>query len=215
MKSFKTLALAFAVASPLALLAGQAAAQVSGIAIADPDAAIANSKAWTTARGQIQTSYKTQIDQAEARRNAIQAELNPLVQAYQTAASQPNANQATLRTQAQTIQTKEQAGQAELQRLTAPATRAQAYAIEQIRAKLPDAVSAAVRAKNVQLLLNPQAALFAQPAADITASVTAELDRTVPSVSIAVPANWQPGQQGQAAAAPAAAAAPTKKQAGR
>ena len=116
-----------------------------------------------------------------------------------------------MRPQATAIQTKEQAGNAELQRLTAPASRAQAYALEQISAKLPDAVNAAVRAKNVSLLLRPNAALFAQPTADITSAITAELDRSVPSVGITPPANWQPGQQqaGAAAAAPANTRAPS------
>ena len=77
----------------------------------------------------------------------------------------------------------------------------------------------AVRAKNVSLLVSPQAVLFMQPTADITSAVTAELDKLVPTVSITPPANWQPGQQGQqqgaapAAAAPAAAApAPARRQ---
>lgn len=203
MTSFKTLLLAAALAAP-----GVASAQVGGIAVADPEAAVANSRAWSAARTQIQTTYKTQIDQANARREAVSAELQPLLAAYQRAAAAPGATEASLRPQAQAIQTKEQAANAELGRLTAPAQRAQAYALEQISARLPDAVNAAVRAKNVSLLLRPNAALFANPAADVTAAITAELDRTVPTVSITPPANWQPGQQQQQGAAAPAAAAP-------
>ncbi|MEH3046847.1 OmpH family outer membrane protein [Sphingomonas adhaesiva] len=208
MKTLHHILLAAAMIAPGALVAGAATAQVGGVAVADPEAAVANSKAWATARTQIQTTYKAQIDQANARRQAISNELQPLVTAYQTAAAAPGATEASLRTQATAIQTREQAGNAELQRLTAPASRAQAYALEQISAKLPDAVNAAVRAKSVSLLLRPNAALFAQPTADITAAITAELDRTVPSVGITPPANWQPGQQGQQGAAAPAAAAP-------
>ncbi len=207
MTKFKLMLLA-ALAAPGMLAAPAAIAQVSGIAVANPEQAVANSKAWTAARGQIQTQYKTQLDQANTRRNAIQAELQPLVTAYQTAAKAPGATEASLRPQAQAIQTKQQAAQQELARLTQPAQRAEAYAIEQISAKLSDAVQAAVRARNVTLLLRPEAALFAQPAADITPAITAELDKSVPSVGITPPANWQPGQQGgQQAAAPAAPAA--------
>jgi Skp family chaperone for outer membrane proteins len=202
MNTFKTLLAAAAIATP-ALIVGQAQAQVSGIAVADPEAAVANSKAWTAARSQIQTTYKTQIDQANARRTAVEAELRPLVDAYRTAAAAPGASEASLRPQAQAIQTKQQAAETEIGRLTQPAQRAQAYAVEQISAKLNDAVQAAVRAKNVSLVLRPNAALFAQPAADITPAITAELDKSVPSVSTTPPANWQPGQAGaQAAAAP-------------
>ena len=209
MTTFKHLLLAAALVAPAALSAPAATAQVGGVAVADPEAAVANSKAWATARTQIQTTYKAQLDQANTRRQAITTELQPLVAAYQKAAAAPGATEASLRTQAQAIQTREQTANAELQRLTAPASRAQAYAIEQISAKLPDAVNGAVRAKNVSLLLRPNSALFAQPTADITAAITAELDRLVPTVGITPPANWQPGQQGdaQGAAAPAAAAA--------
>jgi len=214
MTTFKTLLLAAALVAP-----GVAAAQVGGVAVADPEAAVANSRAWSAARTQIQTTYKTQLDQANARRQAISAELQPLVTAYQTAAAAPGASEASLRPQAQAIQTKEQAANAELARLTQPAQRAQAYALEQISAKLPDAVNAAVRAKSVSLLLRPNAALYANPSADITSAITAELDRVVPTVSITPPANWQPGQQQQGAAAPAATtpapAATNKRPTGR
>ncbi|WP_277978827.1 OmpH family outer membrane protein [Sphingomonas phyllosphaerae] len=210
MTTFKHLLLAAALVAPAALTAPAATAQVGGVAVADPEAAVANSKAWATARTQIQTQYKAQLDQANTRRQAIQTELQPLVAAYQKAAAAPGATEASLRTQAQAIQTREQTANAELQRLTAPASRAQSYAIEQISAKLQDAVGAAARAKNVSLLLRPNAALFANPTADITSAITAELDRTVPTVGITPPANWQPGQQdGAAAGAPAAAAPAT------
>lgn len=208
MTNFKHLLLAAALVTPGAFTAATATAQVAGIAVGDPEAAVANSKAWATARTQIQTTYKAQLDQANTRRQAITTELQPLVAAYQKAAAAPGATEASLRTQAQAIQTREQTANAELQRLTAPASRAQAYAIEQISAKLPDAVNGAVRAKNVSLLLRPNSALFAQPTADITAAITAELDRLVPTVGITPPANWQPGQQGDAQGAAAPAAAP-------
>ncbi|MCK8458654.1 OmpH family outer membrane protein [Sphingomonas faeni] len=208
MTTFKTLLLAAALVAPAAITTTAADAQVSGIAVADAQGAIANSKAWNAARGQIETTYKAQLDQAETRRQAVARELQPLVTAFQTAQRAPGATEATLRPQAQAIQAREAAANQELARLTQPAQRAQQYAIEQIQAKLSDAVTAAVRAKNVSLLLRPEAALFAQPTADITAAITTELDRLVPSVSTAVPANWQPNQAGQQqqGAAPAAAA---------
>ena len=46
------------------------------------------------------------------------------------------------------------------------------------------------------------------PGHPITAAVTAELDRLVPTVNTTPPANWQPGQGGQAAGAAPAGAAP-------
>ena len=147
----------------------------------------------------------------EARRQAVGKELQPLVTAFNTARAAPNANQASLQQQATTIQTREQAAQAEIQRITLPAQRAQAYAIEQISAKLPDAVQAVVRARNVSMLVRPDAVLFAGPTADVTSAITTELDRLVPTVSVTPPANWQPGQQQGASAAAAPAAAPAAR----
>lgn len=203
MTRFKTLLLAAALVAPVA---APVAAQAQTVAVANPEQAIGASRAWATARTQIETTYKAQLDQAEARRQAVGKELQPLVTAFNTARAAPNANQASLQQQAATIQGREQAAQAEIQRITLPAQRAQAYAIEQISAKLPDAVQAVVRARNVSMLVRPEAVLFAAPTADVTSAITTELDRLVPTVSVTPPANWQPGQQGGAAAAAPAAA---------
>lgn len=203
MTKLTNLMLAAALAVPGVVLAGQASAQA--VAVADPERAVAQSKAWQAARSQIQTTYKAQIDQASAREQALQTELQPLVTAYQNAARAPNATQATIAPAAQALQTRQQAAQAELARLSQPYQRAQTYAIEQISGRLNEAMQGAVRARNVTLLVRPDAALFAQPAADITPAITAELDRLVPSVGITPPANWQPGQAGQQAAAAGAA----------
>lgn len=203
--TFKTSLLAAALVAPVAI-AAPAQAQVGGIAVADAEGAVQRSRAFQTAAQQIQTQYKAQLDQANTRRQALQAELQPLLTAYNNAARAPNATQASIAPAAQALQTRERAAQQELARLTEPAQRAQAYAVEQIARQLNTAVQNAVRARNVQLLLAPQAAVYAQPAADITPAIVAELDRLVPSVSIAPPAGWQPGQAQQQAAAPAGTA---------
>ena len=205
--TLKSMILAAALIAPATFAATTATAQVAGVAIADPQAAMVNTRAWTAARTQIQTTYKAQIDQAETRRQTAERELQPLITAFNTARAAANPNQASLQSQAQAIQARQTTAQQDLDRLTLPAQRAQAYALEQIQAQLGTAVQNAVRTRNVTLLLNPQAALFAQPTADITSAITAELDRLVPSVNTTPPANWQPGQQG-AGAAPAAAGTP-------
>lgn len=210
MTRFKMMMLAAVAAVPATM--APASAQVAGIAVADTNAAIAQSNAWKAAAGQIETTYKAQIDQAEARRRAIATELQPLYTKFE-ADQRANVAEATLRTQAAAIQSKEAAGNTELGRLTAPAQRAQAYALEQLQNQLAPAVQAAVSRKNVQLLLRPEAAMFAQPAANITSDITTELNRLVPSVNTTPPANWQPGQQqqqGAAAAAPAPGATPPR-----
>jgi hypothetical protein len=77
------------------------------------------------------------------------------------------------------------------------------------------------------VILKPDSFVYAPDAADVTSSITAALDQTVPSVSITPPANYQPSQTGvelyreiqqlrqiaaaQQAQQPAATAAPTPR----
>ncbi len=223
MTSTKTLLLAAALAVPGVIAATGAQAQVAGVAVVDQEGAIRATRAFQAAANQIRTTYKTQIDQAEARRQAVTRELQPLVTSYQNAARQPNATPASLQAQAQAIQTRENAANQELARLLQPVQRAQGYAVEQVALRYAEAAQNVIRQRNVQLLLRPEALVFSQPAADITAAITTELDRLVPTVSTNVPANWQPGQAQPsvatgarpATATPAPATTPARRPQGR
>ncbi|TSA58591.1 hypothetical protein, partial [Salmonella enterica] len=61
MKTISKLLVAAAVATT-GVAATTASAQAGGVAVANPEQAIAQTRAWTTARGQIETTYKTQLD---------------------------------------------------------------------------------------------------------------------------------------------------------
>jgi Skp family chaperone for outer membrane proteins len=200
----KTLAAGLALSTAIAAV--PASAQVNSIAVANLDAAVQRSTAWTTAMTQMQTTYKATLDQLNTRGAALRNELQPLATKLETDAKAPNANQAALQTQYNTLQQRQNAAQQELARIGQPVTRARAYVEEQIVGKLDDALKAAMAKKNVNLVLRPDAALSFQQAADITGDVTTELNRLVPTASITPPANWQPGGQ-QGAAAPTAPAA--------
>lgn len=191
--------IAFTLAAAL-LAATSATAQV---ATADLQGAVDQSAAMTTARQQIQTTYKAQIDAANARQTALQTQLQPLVTEFQTLRSNPATPQATLQAKATVIQQRQEAAQRELQTLATPFQRPNAYAQEQVAAKLETAVRAAMQAKNVTLLVKPDSVMVAQPAADITNDVVAQLNSQVKTVSITPPAGWQPGQQRAAAPTPA------------
>lgn len=221
MTTFSKLLLATAIAIP-GVIAAAAPASAQSVAVLDPDAAIGNSNAWKTAAQSIQTTYKTQIDQVQARQTALANQIKtsaaPIdtnhdgqisqaeVQAAQT--SNPNGLRA--------LQTQEQSAQAELQRLSMPFNRAKAYAIEQITSHEDDAVSNVVKQRHITVLLRPEATFVADPSADVTSAVTAEIDRLVTApVSVTPPANWQPGQQQGAAPAAAAPTATKSAPAGR
>ncbi|MDX3900864.1 MAG: OmpH family outer membrane protein [Sphingobium sp.] len=201
----KALALGLAPMTAIVLAAAPAAAQSkTGIAVADLQRAVGTSAAYTTARAQMQTTYKPQIDAFNARKTTIDADLKTKGDAIQ-AALRAAGNKPTpaIETQYQQFQQSQQTAQAELQRLGQPIGLANAYVEEQITAKLSDALKAAMAKAKVDLVLSPEATVSYQPTVDITQSVVTELNALVPSVGITPPAGWQPGRQGQAA--PAAA----------
>ena len=207
--TFKHLLLAVATVAPAVLVAN--AAQAQAVAVADPQAAMENTKAFQTAAASIRTTYASTITQVQTRQTAIQAELQPLVTKFQ-ADQRANVPQATLQAEATNIQNRENAARQELGTLSAPIQRAQAYVLEQIQPKLGDAVTAAMKARGVTLLLKPDNAYVIQPASDLTPAITQQLDAVVPSVNATPPAGYQPGQ-GAAGAAPAATTpAPTRRQ---
>lgn len=202
-------------AAPVALMSAPAMAQSkTAIAVADLQRVIGTSNAYTTARTQIQTTYKAQIDSFNARKTAIDGELKTKSDALQ-AALKAAGNKPTpaIETQYQQLQQRQQEAQAELQRLGQPIMLANAYVEQQIGAKLSDALKAAMAKQKVDLVLSPEATVSYQPSVDISQAVTTELNALVPSVGIVPPAGWQPGQQQGQAAAPAAAtpAAPAQR----
>ncbi|BBD97459.1 membrane protein [Sphingobium amiense] len=206
----KAAALTLAPITMAALTVVPAAAQTkSGIAVVDLEEAVARSAAFTTAMTQMQTTYKPQLDQINARRTAIEADLkaknDALQAAYKAAGNKPTP---AIETQYQQLQQAQQNGQAELQRLSQPVALARAYVEEQIVAKLDDALKSATAKTKSEIVFKKGATESFGAGADITPSVITELNALVPSVGITPPAGWQPGGQGQAGAAPAAAAAP-------
>ena len=211
----KSAALALATLSVPAMIASPAAAQSkTSIAVANYEAAVVQSQAYQNAITQIKTTYKADIDATNARATALQAEIKPLVDAYNAAVQQPNASQATVQPQAQALQAKRQSGQEELARLQQRVTLATAYVEEQVAMKLNDAIRAAMQAKKVDLVLQPQAVIAREPYVDITAAIVAELNKVVPSATITPPAGWQPGQA-QENAAQAQQPAATQQPSGR
>ena len=72
-----------------AMMAPAAAQTVQGLAVVNVPAVVANSNAFRTAQQQRPVTYKAQIDQANARRDAIAAQLQPLYTQFQTASKRP------------------------------------------------------------------------------------------------------------------------------
>jgi len=211
-------ALAIATLSVSPMVTAPAFAQAKGIAVADVRLAAARSQAFTIASQQIETTYKAQIDQQQSRGQTLQAEVNVLIAKYNEESKKTPQNQAALQAAAKAVQDKRQAAQTELGQIGAPVELAIAYVEDQISVRMNEAIKAAMTAKKIDLLLNPDAVLARENNVDITDAVVTEINRILPTVSTAVPAGYQPGQLVQqrnqqlmdaARAAQPAAAAPT------
>ncbi|QIK77571.1 OmpH family outer membrane protein [Sphingomonas piscis] len=201
-------------------ISANAGAQVTNIATIDTLEAIANAKALVQANNAITTQFASTTTQLEQKRQ----QLEPLIARMDTNkdgnvdsrefTAARNSKVAAVKqasTQAETIQR-------EMQTLSQPEAIARLYALEQLLTRFNTAQQKVVTDRRIGAVLAPTAFIYAPPTADITAAVTAELDRTVPTVTTAAPANWRPRQQtvqameqliqlGQARAAYAQAAA--------
>ncbi len=205
-----------ALAAP-AITAPAAAQEATHVGVVNLGAVIANSAAYQTAQTQRQTTYAPQIQQAEARRAQLQAQIEPLVTAFNAARQAENPDQAALQTQATQIQQLQQQGQAELQQMLAPVALSQAYVEEQIEDQLQTAVTNAAAAAGVQLVLSPDSVLFADNSLNLNEGVLAQLNSLIPVAQLVPPPGWLPrelreqqeaAQAAQAAQAQQAAAQP-------
>lgn len=194
-----SLALATVAVSPA--MAQEGGTVVPGVAVANFDAIIVNSNAFKTAETQRQTTYKAQLDQAKTRSDALNAQIKPLVDKFNTDRQAAKPNEAALQQQAQQIQQLQQNGQQELQQILAPVSLSRAYVSEQIEDKLNDAVKAAMNKKKVSLLLNPEAIVAMNNGAyNINQDILNELNTLIPSAQLTPPAGWQPRQVREARA---------------
>ncbi len=203
-----TLALASVVA-PVAASAQTDGTIVPGLGVADLEGIVMSANANKTAREQRQTTYKAQIDQANSRRNAIQAQLDPLIKKYQADSQAATPNEALLRQEAGQIQQIQQQGQQELKQILEPVSLSEAYVNEQIEDKLNDAVKAAMTKKKITILLNPQAIqAITNGAYSLNQDILNELNAAIPTAQLVPPQGWEPRQVREARARQAGAAQP-------
>ena len=193
-------------AKPAAAAAAPAAAPATvgtGIAVSNLEWVVANSAAFKVAQAQRPVTYKAQLDQAEARRAAITAQLQPLVEKFKKdqAAGVP---QAQLEGQAQTLRQIQESGNQELQRILVPVSMSEGYVQEQINEKLSVAVQTAMTKNGIGLLLNPQATLAVGKSFALDQAILNELNAALPSAQLVPPAGWEPAEVRQQKAAQAA-----------
>lgn len=190
MKSLKNL-LATASIVIAAVAATPAAAQVQGkIATVDIPAVVISTNAFGTAYQQVGTTYKAQIDTIQARQQESQTLLKQLDTNSDNQLDEAEQEAAQNTPQAKRLQAIEQ----EVGQLSNQVEAARVYAVEQILAQYGPALQQVVQQQQLQLVLTPEAVIYAPPQASITQQVSTALNTLVPSVAIVPPQGWQPSR---------------------
>ena len=167
------------------------AAIVPGVGVADLQAVVFSSNAYRAGIQNRAVQYKPEIDAAQTRARQIDAELTRLINQFNTdrTAKKP---EATLQAQVNQIQRLRAQGEEEIKRMMAPVDLSEAYIVEQITDKLPQAVQNVLTKRGMSLLLTPGSVYFANPAYDVSAAIVQELNVLVPSVQVRPPQGWVP-----------------------
>ena len=134
-----------------------------------------------TLRQQLATPLQTEGQQLQTAVDALKgkqpdAALQARITAFQTKQNQAEQQVAT---RAQTFE------------------RNKAYVLQQIRAKIGPAIEAVQARRRANVVLDANATASFSPALDVTAEVTAELNRTLPSIATTAPAQTQQQTQGR------------------
>ncbi len=179
-----------------AALAAPVGAQVAGIATADASVAIARTKALGQAYQQISTTFASNAQMMQTKRKEIndinvQLDTNKDKELTQIELDAAIKAKNPLLTQLDTKQK-------EINQLQDPIVKAQLFAVEAIAIKYEAAQQAVITAKKINIILSPDAFVWAPESVDVTPLITAELDKAVPSVGITAPADWRPSRQGAA-----------------
>ena len=169
-----------------------ATAQVEGrVATADISRAVIGTTALQTAYNQIGTTYSAQIEQRQTKQQELTALLQPFdtngngqLEETELPAVQSSSNFAQ-------IQTLEQ----EVAGLTNQVNAARIFAVEQILAQYPAAITEVTTQQQIVMVMQPESLQFAAEGADITQLITNSLNTKSPSVQIVPPAEWRPSRQ--------------------
>ena len=176
----------------LAVLPVTAAAQVNGIAVTEAPVAVAGSQALQTGYQQIANTYAAQRTALQER----QTQRQTLVQTFDTNSDgQIDDAEAVPTTDASNPTVLQiQALDQQIAEMQGPIQLAQVYVVSQVAEQYTAAVRQVISDTGTQILLSPEALVYAPPEADLTEEIIAVLNTRIPSVSITPPANWQPNQ---------------------
>lgn len=177
---------------------------VPGLATVNVQDVVASSKAVINAAQERQIVYKTQFAMAEARRQQINGQIQPLMAKFNADRQAGNVSQADLQQQAQAIQGLQQAGVQELQTMLAPIALSETFVQEQVTDVINRAITDAMDKNGVTFVLPQPNVLAYNNGYNLSPAVLAELDRLLPVAKVVPPQGWQPRAVREAQAAQAA-----------
>jgi len=190
MKPFAQSLIAASLASA-AVVAAPATAQVQGnLATVNAPGVVINTTAFQTAYQQIGTTYKAQLDTIRARSEERQTLLKQLDTNNDNELDEAEQQAAQNTSQAQRIGQIDQ----ELTQLSNQVDGARIFAVEQIMRQYSAALQEVVTQRSIQMVVSPDAVIYAPQAANITQLVATSLNAKVPSVQIVPPQDWQPSR---------------------
>ena len=189
--NYRNLATASAVAIASLALAAPASAQVNGIATADRAVAIARAQALQTGFQQIATQNQAQLtnlDQLQQQQQTIVRGLDSDGDGQLSEAEQAAVPEAT----------RQQIGSLnqQINAIQVPIQRARAYVVSQVGQQYGPAAQQVIQERGIQIMLAPDALLYAPDTADVTDAITTAINGRVANVQITPPADWQPSQAG-------------------
>jgi len=170
-------------------IAAPASAQINGIATADTAAAVAGTQALQTGYQQIATQYEAQrqtLDQRQQSRTQLAQQLDTNSDGQLDDAEAAAAPEATV----QQIQALDQ----EIAQIQAPIQRARVYVVSQLAQQYAPAAQQVISDRSIQILISPEAIIYAPETANVTPAITQALNTRVPQASVDVPQDWQPTQ---------------------
>ena len=174
-----------------AAISAPATAQVQGkIATVNAAGVVINTTAFQTAYQQIGTTYKGQIDGIRQREEERQTLLKQLDKNGDNQIDDAELEAAQNTPQATRIGQIEQ----EVAQMTNQVEGARVYAVEQILRQYGASVQQVAQQQQIQMVLAPDAVVYAPTAANITQQVVTVLNTKVPSVQIVPPQDWQPSR---------------------
>jgi Skp family chaperone for outer membrane proteins len=190
MKRFIVPALAAGIALAAAPVATQA--QVNGMAVAEAAVAVAGSQPLQNGFQQVGTTYQAQITALEQ----YQTQRQQLLQQLDTNGdgSLDEAEQAALENASNPVVQQLAALEQNINTTQTPIQMARLYVVSQVAAQYGAAVQQVISDRQIQILLAPEAIVYAPDAANVTELVSQAINTRVPSVSITPPQGWQPTQ---------------------